>query len=227
MRLLVTRAEPGATATAARIAATGADALVAPLLVIEPLVWTPPEGRFDALALTSANAARHAGPGLAAFAHLRCLAVGGATAAAARAAGLADVTSVDGDAQALFDAAAGLSRVLHLTGRDRTAVVLQSGLTVVAVPVYRARLVSLADAAVQALEEGGIDAVLLASARTARHFAAECDRLGLDRATIAIAAISPAVAAAAGPGWRAVAVAAAPNDTALLAAAGVACDKGD
>ncbi len=231
MRLLVTRAEPGATATAARIAAAGAQALVSPLLAIEPLVWTPPPGDFDAIVLTSANAARHAfhdaGPGPAGLAGLPCLAVGAATAAAARAAGFANVTSADGDAGALFAAAAaaGLARLLHLAGEDRTTVTLPPGLTVVAVPVYRAVLVPLSDAAAAALAAGGVDRVLLASVRTARHFAAECDRLALGRSRLAIVTISAAVAAAAGAGWRDVAVAAAPNEMALLAAAGLSCDK--
>ena len=42
---------------------------------------------------------------------------------------------------------------------------------------------------------------------------------------LALAALSPAVAAAAGAGWRAVAVADSPDDRALVAAASALCDK--
>jgi uroporphyrinogen-III synthase len=94
------------------------------------------------------------------------------------------------------------------------------------VDVYRAELVPLWSEAAALLRAGQVDIVLLASARTAVHFAAECDRLGLARSGIAIAAISPAVAEAAGPGWRSAAIAVQPDEAALLAAAGLTCDKG-
>jgi len=58
--------------------------------------------------------------------------------------------------------------------------------------------------------------VLLHSATTARHFAHECDRLGLARGAIALAALGPRIAAAAGSGWGAVHTAARPDEAALL-----------
>jgi uroporphyrinogen-III synthase len=58
--------------------------------------------------------------------------------------------------------------------------------------------------------------VLLHSAATARHFAAECDRLGLARDTIDLAALGPRIADAAGSGWRAMHLAAQPDEAALL-----------
>jgi uroporphyrinogen-III synthase len=73
---------------------------------------------------------------------------------------------------------------------------------------------------------GGEALVLLHSAATARHFAAECDRLGLKRGAIALAVLSPRLAAAAGAGWAAVHVASRPDEAALLALARNLCQKG-
>ena len=95
-------------------------------------------------------------------------------------------------------------------------MVVPAGLRVATIIVYRAALQSLGP-----LPQ--TDWVLLYSPRTAAHFAAECDRLGVARAAIALAAISPAALAAAGPGWARTATAAAPNEDALLAAIGVSC----
>ena len=69
--IVVLRPEPGARATVARIEALGGHALAAPLFAIRPLPWTPPDpADHDALVLTSANAARMAGAGLARVAAL-------------------------------------------------------------------------------------------------------------------------------------------------------------
>jgi uroporphyrinogen-III synthase len=154
--------------------------------------------------------------------------VGAATAAAARDAGFGDVRATaagglenaGGTAQALVDsvAAAGFIRVLHLAGADRTPVTVPPTLTITTTIVYRADLVPLP-------APPAADWVLLYSARTAAHFAAECDRLGAARATLGIAAISPAVATAAGPGWRRIVVAADPHEDALLAAIAPAWQK--
>src|SRR5690242_6691986 len=85
----VLRPEPGNAATAAAIEALGLTAIRLPLFEIHAIDWAPPDAtRFDALLLTSANAARHAGQGLAGFRSLPVHAVGEATAAAAREAGL-------------------------------------------------------------------------------------------------------------------------------------------
>ncbi|MBS1240071.1 MAG: uroporphyrinogen-III synthase, partial [Proteobacteria bacterium] len=61
------------------------------------------------------------------------------------------------------------------------------------------------------------------SAEAARHFTAECDRLGLDRANIALAALGPRIAAAGGGGWREVRSAQSPREAALLALARDMC----
>lgn len=220
MHLLVTRPLPGGEATAARLAESGHAAVLAPLMAAEPLAWQPPAASPQAIMLTSAFAARLAAAD--AWHGLPVYVVGAATAMAARLAGFADIRDGGGTAQALLDtvAAAGITALLHLAGEDRTPVVIPAGLRVDTRTVYRARLLPLA--AVPA-----VDWVLLYSARTAGHFAAECDRLGVDRATIALAALSVGIIAAAGSGWRATRAASAPSEAALLAAIGATCHKAE
>ena len=220
--ILVLRPEPGAAATVARAEAMGLAAVAAPLFTIGPRAWTPPPAeRFDALLLTSANAVRHAGPDLARYRALPAYAVGAATAAAARAAGLAVAHAGEGDATALLArlAADGRARPLHLAGeevRDAAHPAIEAERIVVyaAVPVP-----ALFPAARAALDAGAI--ALLHSPRAGARLAA----LVPNRARHRLAAISPAAAAAAGPGWCAVAVAAAPTDAALLAAAARLCEE--
>ena len=220
MRILVTRPEPGGAATAARLRALGHDALLTPLLAFEALPWTPPETPPQAVMVTSAAAVRLAGPAAAAFHALPVYAVGAATAAAARTAGFADVRGGEAGVQALVETMAGdgVTSALHLAGEDRTPVTLPAGLALTVVTVYRAALQPLA-----ALPP--VDWVLLYSARTAAHFAAEAGRLGAARGELAVAAISPAVLAAAGPGWGRAVAAATPDEDALLAAIGVTWQK--
>ena len=55
-RVLVTRAEPGASATGRRLAALGYASIVEPLFILEPINTDLPQ--FDVLAFTSANGAR-------------------------------------------------------------------------------------------------------------------------------------------------------------------------
>jgi uroporphyrinogen-III synthase len=216
MRVLVVRPQPGAAATAARVTALGHAPLLHPLLATEPADWTLPATPPDAVILTSAAAVRLAGPQAQSLLHLPALCVGTATAAAARAAGWTDVQAQDqmgpGTVQALLDGAtAGPHRhLLHLAGEDRTATQVPPGLTVEVVILYRAVLQPL-----PLLPDA--TAVLLHSPRTARQFASEWDRLGGQRAEIAVHAISAATLAAAGPGWRAAHTAAHPDNDALLA----------
>jgi uroporphyrinogen-III synthase len=213
--VLVLRPRPGADETAARARAIGLEPAVAPLFAVRPVAWTPPAGSFDAILLTSANAARAAGRAPAG----PCYAVGEATGAAARAAGFADVRTgpADGAAVMAMMAADGVRRALHLCGRDYRPVD-HPGLTV------ERRIVYAADAAAE-LPAVASDAlrrfalVLLHSPRAAETFA----RLVPDRGAVRIAAISRVAADAAGAGWAAVDVAAAPRDEALLELAARLC----
>ena len=97
----ITRALPGALATADRLAALGFTPVVEPLIETRPLAATAPDlSPYAALAFTSATgvrafAALYAGRALPVFA------VGDATAAAARQAGFRQVRSAGGDLTAL------------------------------------------------------------------------------------------------------------------------------
>lgn len=214
MHLLLTR--PNASSTAAALQARGHTVTVAPLMAFETLDWDAEAPKV--IMLTSPQAAQ-AGARGAAW-QVPVYAVGSATEAAARSAGYADVRDGGGTAQALVDriAADGIAQVLHLAGADRTPIDVPDGLTIDVVVVYRARLLPLA-------AMPAVDAVLLYSARSAAHFAAEVDRLGVARAGVAVFALSPVIAAAAGPGWREMTTAAAPNEASMLAAIDAACQK--
>ena len=78
------------------------------------------------------------------------------------------------------------------------------------IAVYAADPLPIDAHGVEALNES---VALLHSARAARRLG---EVIGDARASVRIAAISPAVIAAAGPGWAEVAAASAPNDTALV-----------
>jgi uroporphyrinogen-III synthase len=212
--LAVLRPEPGNAATLARAEAAGFAAISLPLFEVRALGWDVPDpAAYDALILTSANALRFGGEGLTALTRLPVFAVGPHTAAAARAAGFAVTTVGDGDGAKLMELAGlrGISHALHLTGRDRT---LEAGgpiATVIA--VYESAAVPVDTTALLG------KTALLHSARAARRLAEVVDAAAIDRATIAVAAFSPAIVAAAGVGWAATATAASPDDAALFAAA--------
>lgn len=211
-RALVLRPEPGAGATVARLAAAGVAAVAVPLFRVVPVAWSRPAGTFDALLLTSANAVRHGA--LDAVRDLPVVAVGAATAAAARAAGFEVVATGDGDGTVAVRAAGG-RRLLHLAGRDRVDI---AGVT--AVTVYASEATTPAPGALDVAEDG---VVLLHSARAAARFAALS---AAPRSRVRLAAISETVAAAAGTGWAQVAAAARPTDAALVAlAASLAIDR--
>ncbi len=214
----MTRPEPGASATAEKLRAAGHEVIVSPLLDPASVAWDVPEGPFDAIMFTSGAAARLAGPQAAQFTGLPAYCVGASTADAARAAGFRQVVAGSGDAASLARrvAADGFRHVLHLAGRDRVEV---PGVT--ARIVYAAEPAPLSDEAVAALAAGRIDWILLFSARTAAQFAC----LWADRNALSAAAISPAVLAAAGSGWRRIVAATEPSEAGVLAAAGLSCDK--
>jgi uroporphyrinogen-III synthase len=214
VNLLILRPEPGASETAARARALGLEPVVAPLFAIAAVAGPPVEaGRYEAVLLTSANGARHAPAGLT---FLPCFAVGESSAAAARAAGFAAVRTgpCDGASVAAMMASAGVSRALHLCGREHHPVEA-AGMAIERRVVYAAEPVPR-----ESFE--GPAVAMIHSARAGARFA----HLVGDRAKIAIAAISAAAAAAAGEGWAAKAVAAAPRDQALLELAAKLCNHG-
>lgn len=210
----VVRPEPGNRATIRRLAALGLPGKPIPLFRGEPVAWTAPDPQmFDVLMLTSANAVRHAGPALLLYSALPVWAVGEATAAAVRDAGLPVARTGTAGVAELLHGAQG--RILWLCGEERTEPPLRAGTVFMAVPVYR-----MVETPVSAgdFDTGGI--ILLHSARAAQRIAA---LIGPRRATFTLVAISAEVAAAAGSGWHAVHLPERPGDTEMVAVAARLC----
>lgn len=207
------RPEPGASRTAARARARGLDVLVRPLFEVRGVAWTPPApAGFDGLLLTSAAALRHAGPGLDALRRLPVVAVGRETARAAEEHGLAVVVTGDAGAErALHLARArGLSRLLHLAGRDR----MPDHAGVEPVIVYASEPLPIEPGWTAVLAGGR--AALLHSARAAARLAELVDRDRTPRAAVSLLALGPAVLAVVGGGWASARAAVRPTDDALL-----------
>ncbi len=225
--ILILRPQPGARQSGARAAALGLRATITPIFTIRPLEWQPPSANaVDAVMLTSANAARHAGESLCPFLSLACYAVGEATAREARKAGFSDVRIGASDGEALFALAARdkAGRILHLCGREHVDPAPRS-LEVIRHEVYGAEPVpALSDAAREALDRGAV--ALIHSPRAAILFARLAEQSGLARGAIRLAAISAAAADAAGLGWKSMSVALAPRDEALLELAASLCKNG-
>jgi uroporphyrinogen-III synthase len=215
-RVLVLRPEPGASATVEKARRRGLEAIAIPLFEIERVAWDAPDrARFDALLLTSANAARYGGEGLRTLRDLPVYAVGEATAEAARDAGFDIAATGDGGVEHLLGSSGAGLKLLHLCGVDRQAPE-DTRQQVTAVPVYRSNVIAAPDlgAVVGSL-------ALIHSPRAGRRFA----ELIREKGGIAVAAISPAAAEAAGTGWQCVEAAEVPSDDALLALAARLCNK--
>lgn len=231
MRLLLTRPEPQATATATRLAAAGHSVVKAPMLLVLPTAAAIDAAGAAALAATS----RTTIDVLAGRAELADLlgrplfAVGTATAAAARALGFDRTTAAGGTVEALAAAIAATlpagATVLHLAGRDRAgdlaAGLAPHDIAVRLAVLYRAEPAArLGDAAAAALAAERLDAGLVYSARTAAALVAAAARDGLSEmlAGLPLLALSEATAAPLrAAGARRVRVAAEPTETALLA----------
>jgi uroporphyrinogen-III synthase len=213
----VTRTAPEAAATAARLAAMGLNAVVAPVLEARPIADAQIDlAGVDALAFSSGHA-------IAAFAalstdrRLPVFTVGAATGRRARDAGFANVRSAEGGAAALAELIATTdprpTLVLHPSARepsaDLAALLAARGVAARAVPVYETVPTALA------APPDDIDAILIHSARGAGQVAVLT--VSHPRSHIAVFAIS---AAAAGPlrglGFARVMTAPFPNEAALL-----------
>ncbi len=214
-RLLALRPEPGLAATLERAGAMGLAITGHALSEIRAVAWDCPDpAGIDGLLIGSANAILHGGPHLAQLREKPVYAVGEATAVAARAAGFAVAMTGSGGLQGVLDAIPAPCHLLRIAGEEHVPLTPPTGVTFAEVIAYRSVALPLDPAA--ALLGSGKALVLLHSAATARHFAAECDRLGLARAAIALDALGPRIAAAAGEGWGAVHTAATPDEGALL-----------
>jgi uroporphyrinogen-III synthase len=226
-RVLITRPQPGARATAERLEALGHEVMVSPLFTTRSVEWAPPGELFDALMVTSANAMRLSGPLPDRWRGLPCYVVGKATAEAAGARGFTRLITGDGDAEGLVAQmrADGIGAALHLAGREHRAIA-EPDIRIITRIVYAADPVeSLDTGAAEALLSGNMDWALLYSARAARQFSALVDKIGLSRSRISLGVLSQHVADTAGPGWRATVIAPAPVEEQLFAACGLLCDK--
>ncbi|MEJ6789677.1 uroporphyrinogen-III synthase [Brevundimonas sp. BR2-1] len=211
----VTRAEPGATRTAARLTALGFEAVVAPLLEIRPLAARVDLDGVTALAFTSRNGVE-AFAGLSPERGLPVFAVGDATAAAARFCGFGKVRSAHGalaDLAALLAAEAPTEGLLLAPGAVEPAgdlaALLEGRLRARALPIYEAVETDVAP-------PPSFDAVLIQSARAARALRGRGPFPG-GRAV----ALSDAVARALGGGTGLeMQVASAPRESALIEALG-------
>ncbi|ODA92015.1 uroporphyrinogen III synthase [Mesorhizobium sp. SEMIA 3007] len=229
LRVLVTRPEPGASRTARRLQETGFQPVVLPLT---ETVALPADTGFvtgDAVAVTSANAVRHASREvIASLAALPCHAVGARTAEAARTMGFSSVIEGSGDAEALADAIAAAlpgKAITYLCGRVRFPMFEQrleaAGVRVRAVETYDTLPVPYSDETILALLSGqSVDAVLLYSAKAAVAMQALSKRPALQEAfeKIQVFALSARIAAAFGDGaGKTIHIAARPDEEALLA----------
>ena len=232
-RLLLTRPREDSVALADVLARHGVTTLIEPLMTIR----TDEAARLDlsgvqAILLTSANGARAlaaADPHRSAR-QLPVLAVGCATACAARNAGFDAVTAADGDVDGLAALVTARlrpegGRLIHVAGRvatgDLAARLRHAGFEAERVPLYDAVATrGLTPPARRALEAQALAGVALFSPRTARLFAKLVRESGLETTARALTAfcLSQAVAVAVETlPWKRVCVATAPRQEALVA----------
>ena len=220
--LAVIRAEPGASASVAAARAQGLEAAAYPLFEVQPAAWAAPApDAIDALLIGSANALRHGGAALAHYRQKPVYAVGETTAQAAREAGFGVVLVGEGGLQQLLaKVAPEHRRLLRLAGNER--ITLDPGTcAIIERVVYKVTPLAMPPALRTLLTAGA--AVMVHSAAAALRLAAECSPPV--RSKVAIALIGPRLLEAAGTGWAAIAVAARPDERALLAAASGLCQE--
>lgn len=226
-RVWISRAEPGAARTAARLRDRGFEPIVAPLLAIKHLTPPIPDlASFAALAFTSIN-------GVAAFAlltprrDLPVFAVGDATAQAAHDAGFRNVRSASGDLHALarliasaISNAAVLVPQAEAPAGDFTAALTAAGarnVSIQSLTVYRAIEMPAAAPAL-------FDAVLIHSPRAGQALA----KRGNDALAHAVlACISPAAAAPLVALGLTPVIATSPDEASLLTILNAALGKRD
>jgi uroporphyrinogen-III synthase len=189
--VLITRPEPGASETAARLRSLGFLPVLAPVLeIVRTDARLPPSDAVAAILVTSAD--------------------GDAVALAA----LVARVRRPGDGALLLATGQGQGHKLARTLR-------QGGYRVLRRVVYHAAPVGhLPEAAHAALRSGAIRAALFFSAETARHFVTLARMEGLDgtvRDSEAVAIGAPTGVALEALPWRRITVAARPNQDAMLA----------
>jgi uroporphyrinogen-III synthase len=224
-RILITRPEPGASQTAARLTALGLCPILAPVLAITARDVRVP-CQVAATLLTSRNAITACPPSL----HDHpVFAVGTATAAQATEAGFRRVFNADGDAVALAalvtDMLSPADGSLFLPtaqgqGADLTRALRQNGFHVIRRVAYQAAGVAvLPDSAAAHLRQGDLAAAMFFSGETSRHFVRLLRAAALADAIRDVEAVSISERAAVplrSLPWRRISVAAKPNQDAML-----------
>ncbi len=199
--VIVTRAEPGATETAARLSMAGYTPVVSPVLAIQPIAQDEPVNLdgVQGLLFTSAN-------GVRAFADVYegrdqpAYCVGPATLAAALEAGFESVLNADGNAKDLAALVCANSspdggRLLHVANEaaagDLASELRANGFDVNFLALYRAAPAqSLMREAAELIRAGSSAAVLIHSAKGATRFTELCRTSELDTSSLAFAAVS-------------------------------------
>jgi uroporphyrinogen-III synthase len=235
MRIWITRPEEDAADLAEALRAEGIEVLVEPLLRIVFADGPPLDlAGVQALLATSAN-------GVRAFTRrneqrdVPILAVGDATARAARGAGFANVESAAGDVAALADLARRQldptrGPLLHIAATevagDLAGALAEAGFRYRREVLYEARKTNrLSDDLATDLGRGVIDAVLVFSPRTGRTLVRLLQAAGLApaaRRLICFCLSHPVGAAVTPLPWREVVVAAQPTQAAIIAAVAAA-----
>ncbi len=205
--MLVTRPEPDASETAARLGALGIEGMACPLLVHQTLQPNLPDpAGFAALAVTSTNALRALRERgvLQRYLKLPVYAVGGRTAAAARALGFTTVTHAEGGFVALAELLAHTplaGPIFYPAARELAGDLAKSlapfGRMVITAEVYAMNPVdTLPLTAAGGFADNSIGAVLLYSKRTAETFVRLADPHidRLERRNVGMLCLSEAVA---------------------------------
>lgn len=206
-KILVTRPEPDASDTAARLNAVGLEPVLAPLLEMHVLETGLPDAKnLTAIALTSANALRalEQQDKLTAYLHLPVFTVGDRTAAHARDAGFETVTSADGSfddliallAKQNFTGAIFYPTAANATG-DLAKALAPAGIMALPARIYEMRpTTELSKDTIANLVSREIKAVSLYSRHTAETFCALTEALDKGaRAALTALCLSENVAA--------------------------------
>jgi uroporphyrinogen-III synthase len=225
LRIAITRPIQDATVLKSKLEGLGHHTIVAPLLSIIPLPdVTIPDERWQAVAITSANALRALSTeALATLRPLPMLTVGPQSAQAARHAGFRRVEEAGGDAAGLArhiiatrDAAQG--PILYLSGREQAAdfagLLGKGRFKVMRIVLYEAQ-----PAPELPKDTARADAVVLYSPRTARIWLDLAARARIDLARIRHFCLSTNVAAIL-PAGLPIVVARQPTESAMIEAIG-------
>lgn len=215
MRVWITRTQPGAGRTAARLQAVGLSSLLSPVLEVRSRPASPDLAGFEGLVFTSPNAVERFSS-LNRTRSLPAFAVGHATAEALTLHGFDYVITGGGDVEALSRLIVERrpGRLLHLAAleqaRDLAELCAPAGVEIEVLPIYETVVVS-PDAALAADD---LIAVTVHSARAAR---AVVDQAASRLHGLHVVALSPACAAPFRPlRVKSLAVAPFPEDASLV-----------